>query len=404
MTVHYQVLGRYQGRLAERAYFVSDIPTARRVAVQDGAQAVYRIRQVRQNWLTQQFLGREYAMLLLRAVQFQVDAGVPPVKAVQATIDSETDPRKRARLQGAVDAIARGASLADVLQATGLYDATVHSILVAGERIGGVRAVASALEYLEARQASWKTYGFVASVLSMELSTALSVPPTIQEYAIPWIRENLPKTSPEELAQHVQQLDAIALHNQIWMWFSFGVLAVVFLLVLAWISHPRYKDWLTQKVLMRLPLLGDWYAHEALSRSCKVFASMLTAGVRMDDAIQTILRATKNGVARRFWATTSSALNAGAVPGTAFAAAGVLRRDETLVLKSARGNAQLARAFAAIAAERLWRQKALSTRIFRMSVVVMMVYIAITLLIGLKLFGLFNAGLEMSMNSMTKGI
>jgi len=74
------------------------------------------------------------------------------------------------------------------------------------------------------------------------------------------------------------------------------------------------------------------------------------------------------------------------------------------VLSSARGNDQIARSFAAMSEERNWRQKVLGARIFRMSVILMLAYIAVTLLIGFRLFGLFNAGLEMSMQSMTQGI
>lgn len=403
MTTHYQVLGNFAGKIAERAYFVTDVPMARRAAIQDGAQTVYRVRRIQQNFLTQQFLGREYAMLLLRAISFQVEAGIPPVKAVQTAIESEADSRKRARLQGAIDALARGASLADALYATGLYDSTVHSILMAGERIGSAGAIVSALEYLEDRKAAWKTYGFVLSALGIELSTALSVPPTIQEYAIPWIRDNLPKASPEELAKYLQQLDIIAFNNLLWMWLSFGMLVIATTMVAAWFASPRFKDWLTFHLLARTPMIGDWYTNDALSRSFKVFSSMLKAGVRMGDAIQTILRSTSNGMARRFWSESRDMLNTGALPGVAFSASGLLRKDETLVLSSARGNDQIAHAFAAMSAERHWRQKVLGARIFRMSILLMLAYIAVTLLIGFRLFGLFNAGLDMSMTSMMKG-
>jgi len=311
MTTHFQVLANFNGKLSEKAYFVTDVPMARRTALQDGAQTVYRVRQIRHNWLTQQFLGREYAMLLLRAINFQVDAGVPPVKAVQTAIESESDPNKRSRLQGAVDALARGASLADALYATGLYDSTVQSILMAGERIGGAGAIASALEYMEDRKTAWKAYSLILSVMGMELFTALDVPPAIQEYAIPWIRDNLPKSSPDELAKYLQQLDAIAFNNLLWMWLSFGTVVVVSVMAAAWFVSPRYKDWLTHHLLVRTPMIGDWYTNEALSRSCKVFSSMLRAGVRMNDAIQTILRSTTNGVARRFWSEAHDALNTG---------------------------------------------------------------------------------------------
>lgn len=404
MTIHFNVFAQFDGKSSERSYFVTDKSMARRAALQDGAQIIYQIKQCHQNWLTQQYIGRDYAMLLLRAIVFQVDAGVPAVKAVQTAIESEDDPNKRSRLQGAIDALVRGASLSDALYATGLYDTTVKSILAASERMGGGSAIVSALEYMENRKAAWKTYGVILSAIGIELSTAFSVPPAIQWYAIPWIRENLPKSSPIELEQYSLQLDSIAFGNMLWMWFSFAMLVTSFVLIGAWLIDSRARDWLTHNLLVKIPLVGIWYTNEALSRSCKVFASMLKAGVRMNDAMQTIIRSTGNAVAKRFWVQAYDVLNTGATHGVAFASSGLLRKDEILVLKSAQGNVQIARAFNSMSNEREWRQKLLSARIFRMSVMLMLLYIGITLLIGFRLFELFNAGLDMSLQTMTKGI
>ena len=404
MSIHFSVLGKFNGKILEKDYFVTSTETARRTAYQDGASAVYRIKQGSNNWLAQQFYGREYGMQLLRAINFQVDAGVPVAQAMQTAIESETDINKRSRLQGAIDSIARGASLADSLFATGLYDSTVYSILASGERIGGVGAIKSAMEYLDDRKAIWKSYWIVLSWIAMEFSTALSVPPMISDFAIPYIRDHLPKSSPAEIAIYTEQLDTIAFNNMCWMWLSSALVAIAAIMTFLWFTNPRFKDWLAHNFLIHIPMLGDWYTNDALSRSSKVFSSMLNAGVRMPDAIRTILRSTKNSVAKQFWAQSYNALNTGSLPGAAFASTGILRKDEILVLNAAKGSEQFARAFAAMSEERAWRQKALGTRIFRMSLVLMMVYIGITLLIGFQLFGLFNAGLDMTMNSMMKGV
>jgi type II secretory pathway component PulF len=403
MTSYYRVLGLFDGKPVEKAYFVSTVESARRAALHDGARAVYRIKPVGQNWFNQQFIGREYGMLLLRAINFQIDAGVPAAQAVQTAIESESNHDRRARLQGAVDGLARGASLADALFATGLYDQTVHSILMSGERIGGAGAIKSAMDYLLDRQVAWKTYSFVLSALGIELSTALSVPPMLSDLAIPYIRDHLPKSSPEEVAQYVRDLDAIAFHNMLWMEFSAILVVVAAAMTFLWFMNPRFKDWLTHHFLVHIPMIGDWYTNDALARSCKVFASMIKAGVRMPDAIQTILSSASNAINRRFWSKSHDALNAGLLPGAAFAASGLLRKDEVLVLKSARGHDQFAVVFISMAEERAWRQKVLGSRIFWMSVFAMVAYIAVTLLIGFKLFGLFNAGLDMNTNSMLKG-
>lgn len=404
MTIHFDVTAQYGHAVVKKAYYVTSVSMARHLALQDGARIVYRVRKVQQHWLTQSFRGREYGMMLLRAISFQVEAGIPAAQAVQIAIESESDTGKRARLQGAMDALARSASLADSLFATGLYDSIIHSILLSGERIGSAAAIKSAMEYMESRKAGWKSYRLVLWALFWELSTALSVPPMISEIAIPYLKTHLPKAAPAELLEYQRQLDTIAFNNSLWMHFSTGLVGVAALATLSWFVDPRFKDWLTAHLFMRVPVLGDWYANEALSRSFHAFALLLQAGIHMPDAIKTIWLSANNSIAQRFWRESGALLESGMPIGSAFAASGILRKDEVLVLNSSRGNAQLARAFVSMAGEREWRQKILTSRIFRLSVILMLSYIGMTLLIGFKLFALFNSGLELSMDAVSKGI
>jgi type II secretory pathway component PulF len=404
VSVHYQVLATFDGKTTEKAYFVVDVPMARRAALRDGAQAIYRVKKVSRSWLTQQVIGQEYAMLLLRAINFQTEAGVPPVKAVQIAIESETDPEKRSRMQGALDSLSRGAPISDALYETGLYDLSVKSILKAGERTGASTAIGSAMQFIEDRKEVWKGYGVFLSALFMELSTALTVPPAIDKSVIPYLRENPPKITQEALATYMSQLDTMAFNNLLWMWFSFFACFCIVFLVLLWYSNAEAKDWIAKRILIRLPMLGEWYANDALYRSFKIFASMLTAGLRINDAIDTILASTGNPVATRFWRMTREALNTGASPGSAFAASGLLRKDEATVLKAVRGNSQVARVFISMSNDRAWRQKMLTAKIFRYSIFATIGYIGITIAICFRLFSLFNSGLDMSMDSMIKGM
>lgn len=403
MTTHFNVLANFDGKLTKKSYFVSDLAMARQSAIADGAMPIFSIKKISQNWLTQQYIGRDYAMLLLRAIVFQVDAGVPAIRAVQAAVESEMDSSRRAQLQGAIDALARGASLSESLYATGLYDLTVKSILAAGEGTGNGNAVKSALDYMEERKSAGKAYAVIFSALAMEMSTAFTLPPSIHGFVVPYLREHAPKTSPEKLDAYFKRLDTLAFNNELWMWFSNLIVAVLCFAVIAWFTNPRAKDWMTHHVLVKLPLVGDWYANDALSRTCKVFSSMLKAGVRIDNAIHTILRSTHNGMAKQFWSKSRDALNIGATHSAAFASTGMLRQDEILVLKAAQGNKHIAQAFLSMSTERTYRQKALGSKIFRASIILMFVYIGITLLIGFHLFGLFNEGMDMSMNALSKG-
>ena len=405
MTSQYQVLGRYGRKVDKRVYFVPDTKTARKYAHQDGADEVYRIQQVKTDWLVSKMKGRgEYALLFLKAVNFQVEAGIPAVEAIKVAIESESDLTRRAKLQGAIDAIARGATLAEAMFATGLYDETIYSILMSGERIGSTSALKYSMSYLEERKTAWKAYTVVLSWLGMEVSSALSIPPTISDFAIPYIRGHLPKGTPEQVADYSHQLDVIQFNNEVWMWLSVVLLSAAAGLAVLWLADPKIKDWIAYRILMKIPLVKDWYANDALARSSKVFSTMLYAGVSMPDAVSTILKSAKNSVAKKFWSVTLQSLNAGVQAGLAFSNAGILRKDEILVLMASRGNQQFAKSFAAIADDRKSRKEVLGSRILKMSLIIMVIYIAITLLIGFKLFGLFSAGMDMSMDAAAQGI
>ena len=154
MATHYQVFAKYDGIYVERPYFVPDIAAARQSALSEGANPIYKIKEIKQNWLTQEQFGSKYGLLLLRAIKFQVEAGVAPAKAIQAAIEFESNPKVRAQLQPALDVLNRGGQIADAIYATGLFDTTVRSIVAAGEVVNGADALKAAFEYMEEKRTS----------------------------------------------------------------------------------------------------------------------------------------------------------------------------------------------------------------------------------------------------------
>lgn len=404
MATHYQVFAKFDGIYMERPYFVPDITSARESALQEGASPIYKIKEVKQNWLTQEQFGNKYALLLLRAIKFQVEAGVAPAKAIQTAIEFESNERIRAQLQPALDVLARGGQIADAIYATGLFDTTVRSIISAGEVVNGAEALKAAFEYMEEKRSSLHSTLAAASILSTELFTAVTVPPTIQWEAIPYILEHLPKTDPEKTLEYTMKLHTIGMYNMAWMIFTFAFMLACALAVLGWYSSPHVKAWLTNKVLAYTPLIGEWYQNDAMCRSFKSFSQMVKSGVRLNEAVKTILISTSNPINKKFWGKALTALSAGVTHAQAFGASGILRKDEILVIEAASSLTQLSHSFSAMGEEREWRKKVLGARILKASIFLTVGYILISLLIALGLFDLFNKGLEMTMNSMTQGI
>jgi type II secretory pathway component PulF len=403
MTIHFQVYAKFHGTYMDRPYFVNDISAARHAALDDGANPILRIKEVKQNWLTQEQFSGKYGLLLLRAIKFQVEAGVAPAKAIQTAIEFETNARIRAQLQPALDVLNRGGQIADAIYATGLFDTTVRSIVAAGEIVNGTEALKAAFEYMEDKRSSLKSTFAAASILSTELFTALTVPPTIQWQAIPWIMKNLPKAAPDKLEEYNATLSTIGFYNMIWMIFTAVVLVLFIVSVTAWMTSPKAKSWLTNKVLAYTPLLGKWYQNDAMSRSFKSFSKMLRSGVRLNEAMKTILVSTSNPINKKFWGRALQSLSNGVTHAQAFGSSGILRKDEILVIEAASSMEQLAHSFKVMGEEREWQRRILGAKILRMSIFLTIGYILVSLLIALGLFDLFNKGLEMTMNSMTQG-
>lgn len=390
-------------RVTERSYFTASVAAARMAAASEGAVDIFEIKPYRRSWLTQEYLGPTYALQFLQALRFQISAGVPPGRAIQTAVEAEPDAERQARLHSAIDVLDRGGSVADALMATGMYDSTAYALLAAGERIGALQAIGGALTYMEDRKSGWKQLAAIAGLLGIELSTALSVPLTIHNYAIPWVRDHPPKSSAETIASFGERLAHIECINFVWMVASYMTTAVLVAVLAAWFASPRARDWLAARLVGRLPLVSSWMEHDALARSGQMFATLLENGVRAVDAVETLRRSSVNPVVARLWSGIAMAIGGGASIGKALAASGVLRSDEALAASATQGMAQLARAFRSIAENRAWLAKRTATAITEVTVGLTIAYIGVNLLLVTELFKLFNEGLDMSMSGFMQG-
>ncbi|WP_432263143.1 type II secretion system F family protein [Cupriavidus sp. TMH.W2] len=387
------------GDLTTREYFAGSHREARREALLGGMSAVYDIRHIKEGIWSYEYLGRDYRLKLLNALRFQVDAGVPIAQAIQAIVEGETKPLRRARLARTLIVIRRGGTLADALDAVGLFDEHVIALIRAGEKTGLRHGVRAAIQHEEAKRSAWRQVLSALGVLSLELSTALSVPWTLHFFAIGFIRNSLNTTADKlRLKSFLSELDTIATVNLVWMVMTYGLAALLSAWALAFMVSPavRERSW---PYLRRFPLLGAYLRQASMANSTRIVSAMLMTGVRLGESVDAMGRTVTHGEVKRFWSSVATNLRNGHDSVRAFRHE-MLTASESLAIAAHQNSNQLGEILGAIADEREYRRKELAKGLMVMSVGVMITYMAISMALALWAYKLYDAGATFNLESL----
>ncbi|WP_431798076.1 type II secretion system F family protein (plasmid) [Cupriavidus metallidurans] len=387
------------GDLTTREYFAGSQRDARREAIQAGMIAVYDIRQIKESIWNYEYLGRDYRLKLLNALRFQVDAGVSIAQAIQAIVEGETKPLRRARLARTLIVIRRGGSLAEALDAVGLFDEHVIALIRAGEQTGLRQGVRAAIQHEEAKRTTWRQILSAVGVLSLELSTALSVPWSLHFYAVGFIRNSLNSTADKaKLASFISELDTITHVNLGWMILTYGLATVLSLWALGFMLLPGVRD-RSWPYLRRFPLLGAYLRQASMANSTRIVSVMLTTGVRLGETVDAMARTVTHGEVKGFWSAVASNLRNGHDSVRAFRH-DLITGSESLAIAAHQSSKQLGEILGAIAEEREYRRKELAKALLVMSVGLMVFYMIVSMGLALWAFKLYDAGATFNIESL----
>ncbi|MGX0939595.1 general secretion pathway protein F [Cupriavidus metallidurans] len=387
------------GDLATREYFAGSPRDARREAFQSGMIAVYEIHQIKESIWNYEYLGRDYRLKLLNALRFQVDAGVSIAQAIQSVVEGESQPLRRARLARTLIVIRRGGSLADALDAVGLFDEHVIALIRAGEQTGLRHGVRAAIQHEEAKRTTWRQILSAIGVLSLELSTALSVPWTLHFYAIGFIRNSLNTTADKaKLATFLSELDMITNVNLGWMVLTYGLALILSVWAIGFMLSPKVRD-RSWPYLRRFPLLGAYLRQASMANSTRIVSVMLTTGVRLGETVEAMARSTAHGDVKSFWSAVSSNLRNGHDSVRAFRH-GMITAAESLAIAAHQNSKQLGEILGAIAEEREHKRRELAKGLMVMSIGVMVFYMVVSMGLALWAYKLYDAGATFNLESL----
>jgi len=390
------------GKDSHKEYYVFSEQEARFAAIKDGAKYIHSIKLVKETAWNTQYFSRDYKYSLLTALKFQVEGGVPIGYALKAVVDGEPNPLKRARLEKSVEVLQRGGGLAGAMAQTGLFDDTTVAILRGGEVSGAAVAITTALAYMEGRKTYWKKFVGVMAVLSMEISSAVSMPYALDEYAIPFIKNYFMHAQKNQEAADLI-LSKLAFWegvNLAFMYLSYGLVLFATIYTIVYFFNKEVKA-RTDEMMAEMPLVGNLISNSVTASLFQIGASMLRSGISVPTMVDHLIKVTKNHDILNKLRSFSGAMTKGMSVSHAAENSGLFTPVERLVISSHQDTKDLANIFDVISKSREEKAASQSKFMMQLSVYIVILYLAISVLIGVGVFSVFTGGADTIMNMMT---
>ena len=263
-----------------------------------GAPAKAKKKSILQLELTAKKVPRKDLMHFSRQLSVFIRAGIPILDALQVIQEEMGSKALKAVLEDVVERLRAGSTFA---QAAAVHPEAFPpfylGILQSAELTGRLDDVLDQLagyieRDLEARSKikSAMTYPIIIMVMSLVVVVVLV------GFVLPRFEDFFAGLNAELPLPTRMLLGASRLFTANWYLIVGGVLLAVVLSAAALRTPPGKRG--RDRLLLRVPVLGDVLQHVVLERFCRILSSMMTAGVPLPDAMQVTADATSNHVYR----------------------------------------------------------------------------------------------------------
>lgn len=346
---------------------------------------------------------REWQLQLLRALRFQsvtASAGT----AFLNIIEGEADSRRRLAFLPTRTVLKGGGSFSEALRALRLMDAATMAIIIAGERAGDLKGVIQhAIQHVEEKGKQYKTLVAALGWLAFDIANVISALWGAQFGFIPYLRENAPKNAtPEAMAKFEYALGMASTVNMTLIVITTALIIGGVGLAIAFWTNRQKSDHVAARIVMRVPLFGEYLRHSALFDTCRLIARLLRGKVPLDEALKIIIETCIEPSARLYWTECRNRIMAGVEPARALSRWPLTKgeRDQLMTVQSAD---QLTEVYEAIAAERQLMGKAAQRRIVVGGVTCMMLLFGAVVLTMIYLLMIQNSGFMDSLQGLRDG-
>ena len=296
-------------------------------------------------------VSRDYKQQFLIAIAYNVDAGMSATKALAAVAES-TSGHARSTMERALATLDLGSSFVEAVSALDWFDETTLTLMVAGERTGGLPAAirSAAAHFGESSIAMKVMYGAVSATV-LDLLFAASSIIGVKGYLQSVDTSKFKSENPEAIANFLFQIKLATVMANVMFYLTLLATGFVVVALYGYLgTNTGFRDKVDRWV-RRVPYLRASIQHNAMAATTLVAASLLSGGTGVRKAIELVVKSTRVPEVLRYWQDAIVKLDSGDSTSKALSRS-PLDSSERLIIGAHASQPQLANAFSRIAVRR----------------------------------------------------
>jgi type II secretory pathway component PulF len=344
-----------------------------------------------------------YQVMFLQSMMFYLESGHNIGSALSATIESEADAQRRARMVGAREILFRGGTFAEAIDQLDWLDPIAAQILSGAEIGGGMDAIKAAIDHLEGKSAGWKQFWPVISMLLFDFAMIPPLLLSIHTEVIPFFEGQFKTAKSAATDAAMAQLRLIEAFNLTVLALSSAVLAVAILVFGAYLFSARGRN-AVNDMAARMPLLRSYLLAASSGSSFGAVANMLRGGMPLYKSAELAARMKGFAGVSRYWETIATTLRDGGMFIDALRNTPLVRETEARLLATAPSEKHIAVIFQKLALYRQEEARNASRRVWKLVMNAMVGHVIITIGIGFWLYLLLSSTVDLNIASFGGGL
>lgn len=278
---------------------VDQLSAAGDVPAAAAGRAKVKKKSILQFEITKKKVPRKDLMNFSRQLAVFIKAGIPLLDALETITEEMGNQFFRGILDDIKDQLRSGSTFADAAaHHADAFPPYYLGILRSAELTGKLDTVLLQLsEYIERDLEARRKVTSALAYPSVIMVTSVVVVVILVTFVLPRFADFF-RSLNAELPLATRMLLGVA-DVVTGYWFVFAALGVAAVLTLLWMSQAGSGKRVRDRLLLRIPVVGDLLHHVLIERFCRILSAMMKAGVPLPDALRVTTDATNNAVYKK---------------------------------------------------------------------------------------------------------